>query len=133
MMEQHARQLDALRTTISHERAQAASEERDMARSRLAAQIEQVELDFAGQKRKLLAHFEAEKDALADDRRESEYKLKKQMDELKRVIQQMNDTKEEERRNNEKRLDQAVNDLLSVFALFCLFTSESIHIPLTIL
>ena len=112
-MEQHSRQLDALRTTISHERAQAASEERDMARSRIAAQIEQAELDFAAQKRKLVAGFEMEKDAILDDRRESEYRLKKQMDELKRVLQGMNDTKEEERRNNEKRLDQAVSlDLL---------------------
>ncbi|KAL7750185.1 hypothetical protein RI367_004358 [Sorochytrium milnesiophthora] len=104
LMDQHQRQMEHFRDKLVSERQKACEEEREFARQRYQKQLEREEMEFQQQRRKLLADFQEQKDALAaaarEERRQDELAHRKVLEELRAEI-------EAEKEGRAQALDEA--------------------------
>ncbi|KAJ3158667.1 Centrosomal protein of 131 kDa [Geranomyces michiganensis] len=70
LIEQQARQAEAMRDRVVAERQRACEEEREFARQRYQKQLERDEMEFQQQRRKLLADFDEQKHALLESHKQ---------------------------------------------------------------
>ncbi|KAJ3178994.1 Centrosomal protein of 131 kDa [Geranomyces variabilis] len=104
LIEQQARQTEAMRDRVVAERQRACEEEREFARQRYQKQLERDEMEFQQQRRKLLADFDEQKHAFLEshkqERQADDFAHRKQLDSLHRQM-------DAERANKDAALDEA--------------------------